>query len=205
MASSVGKRIRKYRELRNMTQDELAKKLGYKVRSTVSHFENLETPPSTNTLKRIADALQCDMVDLLYDVSEIQMNEGVGICTNSLEKFFSLKDLVALKRAIPSLKRQIENFADQYNKSSNKERSQNFAELLKNIVKEKCAYKFITVEDQDGNFYLLYNPKFPWEMEENEKEITAENVMNVFLELTRYFTDEPIQIKNYSVCQIPKN
>jgi transcriptional regulator with XRE-family HTH domain len=53
----IGDRIKERRIEIGMTQDELAKKLGYKTRSTITKIEKNENDVNQTTLKKIADAL----------------------------------------------------------------------------------------------------------------------------------------------------
>lgn len=52
----IGDRIRAERERQGLTQDELAKRMGYKYRSSVNKIEGKESLP-TSKLQRVADAL----------------------------------------------------------------------------------------------------------------------------------------------------
>lgn len=53
---SMGKRIRKYREIKKWTQSELAEKINM-TNTTISHIEVGTGKPELNTLVRIANAL----------------------------------------------------------------------------------------------------------------------------------------------------
>lgn len=61
----IGKRIHRYRKLRNMTLDDLALKI-YKSRSTLSKYEKGEIMVDVGTLYEIADALLINVERLLY-------------------------------------------------------------------------------------------------------------------------------------------
>lgn len=53
----IGDRIRERRIELGMTQDELAKKLGYKTRSTITRIEKNDNDVNQSTLVKIAEAL----------------------------------------------------------------------------------------------------------------------------------------------------
>lgn len=53
---NIGKRIKLLREQKGMTQEELAKKLGYKSKSSVAHIENGRDIPRSMVV-RLADIL----------------------------------------------------------------------------------------------------------------------------------------------------
>ena len=55
---SLGQNIRMYRERLGLSQDELAKRLGYKDRSTIAKIENNVNDITQSKIKAIADVLQ---------------------------------------------------------------------------------------------------------------------------------------------------
>lgn len=57
--------LRKLRQLRGMTQDTLAEKL-HVVRQTVSLWETGKREPDIDTLLSIAEALDCEVTELIY-------------------------------------------------------------------------------------------------------------------------------------------
>ena len=61
----IGKNIRKRRCELGMTQEDLAKKIGYIGRSYVSKIEKGVLDPSIKTLKVIAKILNVDYMELL--------------------------------------------------------------------------------------------------------------------------------------------
>lgn len=54
---TIGQRIKQRREELNLSQDELAQKLGYKSRSSITKIENGERELPQSQIKSIADAL----------------------------------------------------------------------------------------------------------------------------------------------------
>ena len=60
----IGERIRAEREKKGMTQEELAKKLGYNTRSAVHKIEQKSSLP-TKTIQKIADALGVSLAQLM--------------------------------------------------------------------------------------------------------------------------------------------
>ena len=55
---SIGERIKERREELNLSQDELAKKLGYKSRSSINKIETDSRNLTQSKIKAIADALE---------------------------------------------------------------------------------------------------------------------------------------------------
>ena len=54
---TIGERVKQLREMKNMTQEELAHKLGYKNKSSVAHIENGRDIPRSMVVK-LADVLE---------------------------------------------------------------------------------------------------------------------------------------------------
>lgn len=62
----VGKNIKRFRNEKNMTQDQLAEKLSV-TRQAVSNWENGKTQPDVETLGNIAQVLEVTLEDLIHD------------------------------------------------------------------------------------------------------------------------------------------
>ena len=62
---TVGERIASRRKELNMTQEELAKKLGYKSRSSINKIELSWSKLPLSKLEKIAAALDCDAAYLM--------------------------------------------------------------------------------------------------------------------------------------------
>ena len=61
----IGKNIKKFREQRNMTQEQLADVL-HVTRQAVSNWERGKTQPDVETIKELANALDCTAEQLIY-------------------------------------------------------------------------------------------------------------------------------------------
>ena len=73
--------IRYFRKLRNLSQDEIAKRLGYKSFTTIQKWETGMAEPPVGKLYELADILQVSIMDLLKDNLDA---EGVlTVSTNS--------------------------------------------------------------------------------------------------------------------------
>lgn len=65
----IGKNIKELRQLKNMTQDELAEKL-FVTRQTVSNYETGKSRPDIDMLTRIAEVLETDPNTVLYGIPQ---------------------------------------------------------------------------------------------------------------------------------------
>ncbi|WP_300903393.1 helix-turn-helix domain-containing protein [Faecalibaculum rodentium] len=74
--STVGNAIRSRREQLNMTQEELAHKIGFTSRTGVSKLEKGQTEPSIDRLKLLAEALDTTVEYLIY--GPVAYNRSLG-------------------------------------------------------------------------------------------------------------------------------
>lgn len=71
-----GKNIRYLRKLTNMTQEELADKLGYKSFTTIQKWESGNSEPNLKKLKQIAELFNVDIDNLAkIDISRGESNQ----------------------------------------------------------------------------------------------------------------------------------
>ena len=87
---TVGEKIKEVRELKGMSQEELAKKMGYKDRSSISKIEkDNDDNISLNTVQKAADALGCSPLYLMSwdDDNTIEMEKQRS---ERLDKFVEL-------------------------------------------------------------------------------------------------------------------
>lgn len=66
---SFGSNIKNRRKNLNLTQTELAEKMGFRHKSAISHYENDCRKGSIKTAKRFAEALNCSIEELLNDTA----------------------------------------------------------------------------------------------------------------------------------------
>lgn len=64
---TIGQKIKHFRELRGMTQGDLAKAVGYKTRSSINKIENDESDLPQRKIALIANALEVAPAELLDD------------------------------------------------------------------------------------------------------------------------------------------
>ena len=73
--------IRYFRKLRNLSQDEIAKRLGYKSFTTIQKWETGMAEPPVGKLYELADILHVSIMDLLKD--NLDAEEALTVSTNS--------------------------------------------------------------------------------------------------------------------------
>lgn len=70
------------------------------------------------------------------------------------------------------------------------------AHIFLNVIKE---IHIVFTDDYDGVPYILYVPKYPWSMKEEEKNITKEDVIAIFEKYIKILTDIPVKLDYYCV------
>lgn len=73
--SNFGKNVYKYRKIAGITQEELANRLGYKNKASIGKIENGNNEVPVSMALKIADALGCDVMDLLHAKTETRTDE----------------------------------------------------------------------------------------------------------------------------------
>lgn len=96
---NIGKRIRKYRKLCDLSQDQLATAIGTS-RPNISSWERDRTEPSINDVQLMADLFGCKVSDLLSQEDDTEFT--------AIMKDIDYQDMVLfLHREIPSDKKSI--------------------------------------------------------------------------------------------------
>ena len=101
----IGKRIRKYRKIRNLSQEQLAEKVNISV-THMSHIETGSTKLSLIVLTNIAEKLKVSCDDILFG-SNRQLNQ------NSFIKFddsYTSDEILLIGEIIKSLKSNLHYF-----------------------------------------------------------------------------------------------
>lgn len=115
---TVGERIRNRREQLQMSQDELAKKIGYKSRSSINKFETSRTLP-LDKVELVAKALECPPSYLMgwMDEEELPKDTVEAFLIREMYKHFTPEQLDD-----PILAKQIIEFMDFLTKLDSKGR-----------------------------------------------------------------------------------
>lgn len=100
----LGERIRHYRNLKNMTGQELARKVGVS-RSLISQIEQDTANPSIDTLRKITQALDISIV-LLFE--EPNPTNGIVITKNKRKMLKVPESSLVYELLTPDLNRKIE-------------------------------------------------------------------------------------------------
>lgn len=61
----IGQNIKRLRELKGWSQETLARKMGYKSKSTINKIESNVNDVNQTTLNKFADVFKCDPVEII--------------------------------------------------------------------------------------------------------------------------------------------
>ena len=98
----IGQRIRKYRKASQLSQEELAEKVGISI-PHMSHIETGNTKLSLPVLVSLATALEVGADDLLFDSAVVTRNSVIEDLTNLLENC-SISQIKVLKDIVKAAK-----------------------------------------------------------------------------------------------------
>lgn len=59
--------------------------------------------------------------------------------------------------------------------------------------------RVIFADDYNGTPYILYCPRYPWNIKEHEKNLSENDVIKIFAKYVNILTDKPIEIDYQSV------
>lgn len=68
--------------------------------------------------------------------------------------------------------------------------------VLYNVITE---IPIVYADNYDGEQYILYTPSYPWQMKENENNLSEDDVVKIFAKYINMLTDKPINIDYQSV------
>ena len=102
MSTVCGQRIKERRQKMNMTQDELAGKIGFSTKRNVSNYETGVRSPDFEILCKIADALSCT-IDYLLGREDAPTHEAASIADQTGLPASMIADLQRGKKDIDFL------------------------------------------------------------------------------------------------------
>ena len=124
-------------------------------------------------------------------------NYGYGIKTNLLE-VDSVERMEKLLAHAPKYQQKIHDyFAECEIDKPTIEDYYEFAEyyrydlagILSQVIEEAEGLCFLSCDDEDCNYYLMYPPIYPWNMSEEDKEMTIEKVKAIIIKYASIVTD----------------
>ena len=73
------------------------------------------------------------------------------------------------------------------------------ATLLQKVIEEAEGIQMTACNNFDSVAYLLYSPSYPWQLKNSERDLTEEQIVQLFGRYVRILTDVPIDVDYQSV------
>ena len=131
---------------------------------------------------------------------------GYGICTDEIET--TADKIEELLKFAPKLKNEMHEWFEDCDIieptiEDYEEFDQNWcggiATILQSVIIEAEQIEFTYADDFNCARYLLYSPKYPWRMQNNENNLTEDDIANIFRKYISILTDKEIIIDYQSV------
>lgn len=128
-------------------------------------------------------------------------NYGYGICTDDIEEH-NIARLQALLARAPKFSAAVHAWlAEEDIESPTWDDYMAFddaydlglATILKEVIQENEGLELTACDEENGTAYLLYQPRYPWEMTEQDKAVTKEYLQGIFRQYVMILTDTPVE------------
>lgn len=139
---------------------------------------------------------------------------GFGFCVDDISEDVSLTldKVLNLAKTEPSVYKIVTEYLDEICEEEKITRDELCIDDIDGLEGDYCergiAFVLLNViteipvmyaDNFDGVEYILYEPSYPWQMKENEKNLSEEDVEKIFKKYINMLTDKPINIDYQSV------
>ena len=134
-------------------------------------------------------------------------NYGYGICTNDFD-ITDVKRIENLIHLAPQYELQIhqklidreitEPTVDDY-LELDEDYNYGIATILANVIHEAEDIWFTACNDYNCAEFLIYQPSYPWELQEKERNLTEESIRLIMVKYISLLTDQILTIEYHSV------
>lgn len=73
------------------------------------------------------------------------------------------------------------------------------ATLLKEVIREAEILGLVACDDYNGKTYVIYTPGYPWNIPDEEQDLTEERLDAIFKHYVGILTDEPVSVDHQEV------
>lgn len=74
------------------------------------------------------------------------------------------------------------------------------ASILQEVIKQETGIELYSCTDFEGDCYLLYLPVYPWNMQEQDENITPDHIERILLKYTDELSDDPVTVDYQEVA-----
>ncbi|MBQ7818592.1 MAG: hypothetical protein IJ341_02725 [Bacteroidales bacterium] len=140
-------------------------------------------------------------------MTETWHNYGYGICVNDLE-IDSVEKIEELLSHAPKYREEIHEYfneceiteptVDDYEEFDD-DLCNGFATILKEVIYEATGINLDSESDYSSIRYLIYSPRYPWNMTYEDSAVTKEKLNEIFNKYVSIITDSNIEIDYQSI------
>lgn len=132
---------------------------------------------------------------------------GYGICVSDIQSA-SLDRLILLLERAPRYHQSLKNLLTQMGidtptyddyMETDVDYMLGLATIMSEVIAEAESIHFLACNSQDCDNYLVYAPKYPWKLPQNEQSLTEERIAEILTEYVNILTDEEIIIDYQAV------
>ncbi len=129
-------------------------------------------------------------------------NYGYGICVDDIQAQ-SVQRLQALLKLAPKLDGRIHAWLSDLSVTEpdwddymefDRDYYLGLATILQQVIEEADGLCLTACDDSSGRTYLIYQPRYPWEITEKELDLTEDKLNELFSRYVSILTDDPIEI-----------
>lgn len=129
-------------------------------------------------------------------------NYGYGICVDDIQEQ-SVQRLQALLKLAPKLDGKIRAWLSDLSVTEpdwddymefDRDYYLGLATILQQVIEEADGLCLTACDDSNGRTYLIYQPRYPWEITEKERDLTEDKLNELFSRYVSMLTDDPIDI-----------
>lgn len=129
-------------------------------------------------------------------------NYGYGICVDDIKEQ-NVGQLQELLKLAPELEQKIQGWLselaitepdwDDY-MDFDQDYYLGLATILQQVIEEAEGLRLTACDDCNGNTYLIYQPCYPWNITDRERDLTEEKLTEIFNHYVGLLTDELIEV-----------
>lgn len=129
---------------------------------------------------------------------------GYGICVSNI-KVDSTERLENLLSLAPQYRQQIHNWFEECEITEptvedyldfDQDYYRGLATIMSEVIQEAEGIDLLACDNYDGIDYLIYEPKYPWQISERDAVLTEEKLRLLFAKYVNTLTDQEIEV-NY--------
>lgn len=132
---------------------------------------------------------------------------GYGICLTGME-CDSMKRMKNLLKLAPEYHKSVQNWLKDQGiekadvddiLESDQEYRLGLATVLRNVILEAENIRFTACDDYNSETYLVYEPSYPWDVSEEERNLTEETLCQILAKYISILTDKVFEVDYCSV------